>query len=68
MMTPAGIAVLSPFSAKRINLAEIRVDSKAEVLATAALILFVIAAGWGLLPESVKETHRAVYQLIAESQ
>jgi inner membrane protein len=68
MMTPAGIAVLSPISAKRINLAKIRSGSAAEVLITTALILFVIAAGWGLLPERVKASHRAVYQLIAESQ
>ena len=68
MMTPAGIAVLSPISAKRINLAKIRSGSAAEVLITTALILFVIAAGWELLPERVKASHRAVYQLIAESQ
>ncbi len=64
LLTPMGIPLLSPFSAEQYHLVGLRSGSRAEVLLASGLALFVIVAGWPLLPEAVKKTHIVILEMI----
>jgi membrane-bound metal-dependent hydrolase YbcI (DUF457 family) len=66
-MTRGGIPMWSPFSTRRVSLSSMRTGSRGELVVASVLLVFTCLCGWTLLPETVKESHRHLYNEIVKA-